>query len=89
MTFAWSLKGTGTPARDSSKKWLMRYICVAESPLVRSTSQSKAGSVTSNFVSQMLVNSGPHAFQTSSKDGIVGTRHTIDEIGHSGEVGSR
>ena len=50
------MSGTGWPSKSVSRKWLIRYISVDESPFVLFTLQSKVV-VTSKGVSQMFVNS--------------------------------
>jgi hypothetical protein len=56
VVLAWLTSGAGWPRTIWSKKWLMRYICVDGSPLVRFTLQSNVV-VTSKADSQTLGNS--------------------------------
>ena len=57
VTFRLAMSGAAWPSTVVSRKWLIRNISVDESPFDLFTRQSKVGSVTSNLVSQMFVNS--------------------------------
>lgn len=69
VTFAASTSGVGWPRTTVSRKWLIRYIWVDESPLVRLTLQSKSV-VTSNGVSQTFVNSAWSGLIKIIQDGM-------------------
>ena len=88
VVFSAGLLGTIEPKGPaSSKKWLIVYSCVEGSPCVLLTLQSNVGSVTSNAVSHILLNSGnPKQNSACSYAFVDKITHTINNEWYRVEI---